>query len=419
MGLFFNRDLSSGRVPGSQAGWTPSFLGSRATSSGQMVTDQTAFALPMVQSCTTLITESLAQLPIELYRRVGSDGGREAAQDHPLYRILKYTPNPWQTPFERMEGAQNSAGLRGNAFSYIDRNARGEIQGLYPLSADKVTVLKGGDLRPFYRIGSSERLLSPENIHHVRWASFDNYVGLSPIMVHANDIGHSQALRDYAAKSFRHGTALSGVLERPKDAPAITNQATVDKITSDWSERYSRAMNPAAVALLQEGMTFKPLTLSNVDIELIAALNLSAAEIARIYKVPLPMVGSMEGATYNNVENLQIQFVVYCLMPWIRRHEQAMQRDLLGVTERPEFFIEFNVGGLLRGNITARYAAYAVGRQWGWLSINDIRRLENLPPVPGGDIYLQPLNMIDATKPLPMPGSADPKAVDEIAKVLS
>lgn len=418
MGLFFNRELSAGRAPGSQAGWTSSFLGARGTTSGQMVTDQSAFALPMVQSCVTLISESLAQLPLDLFRRVGNDGGREPARDHPLYRILKYAPNPWQTPFERMESAQNSAGLRGNAFSYIDRNERGEIKGLYPISADKVTVLKGSDLRPYYRIGSGAAL-SQEYIHHVRWASFDNYVGLSPIMLHANDIGHLQSLRDYAAKSFRHGSALSGVLERPKDAPRIESQAAVDKIAADWTDRYSRSMKPGAVALLQEGMTFKPLTLSNVDLELIQALNLGGADIARIYKTPLPMVGSVEAVKYDNVENLQIQFVVYCLMPWIRRHEQAVQRDLLGVKERSEFFIEFNVGGLLRGNITARYAAYAVGRQWGWLSINDIRRLENLPPVPGGDVYLQPLNMIDATKPLPVPGKADPKAVDEIAKVLS
>ncbi|MFQ1083782.1 phage portal protein [Bordetella trematum] len=418
MGLFFNRELSAGRVPGSQAGWTPSFLGARGTTSGQMVTDQTAFALPMVQACVTLISESMAQLPVELFRRVGSDGGREPARDHPLYSILKYAPNPWQTPFERMESAQNSAGLRGNAFSYIDRDARGEITGLYPISADKVTVLKGSDLRPYYRIGNAEPL-SQEHIHHVRWASFDNYVGISPIMLHANDIGHLQALRDYAAKSFRHGSALSGVLERPKDAPRIDSQAAVDQLTGAWADRYSRSMNPGAVALLQEGMTFKPLTLSNVDLELIQALNLGGADIARIYKTPLPMVGSVESIKYDNVENLQIQFVVYCLMSWIRRHEQAMQRDLLGVKERGEFFIEFNVGGLLRGNITARYAAYAVGRQWGWLSINDIRRLENLPPIPGGDVYLQPLNMIDATKPLPAPGTADPKAVDEIARALS
>lgn len=418
MGLFFSRELSAGKVPGSEVGWTSALFGARATSSGQMVTAQSAFAVPMVQACVTLISESMAQLPLELFRRVGNDGGREPARDHPLYNILKYAPNPWQTPFERMESAQNSAGLRGNAYNYIDRTKRGEISGLYPVDVDKVTVLKGGDLRPYYRIGSGEPL-SQEHIHHVRWASFDNYVGLSPIMVHANDIGHLQALRDYAAKSFRHGSALSGVLERPKDAPRIESQAAVDRITDGWKERFSRSMNPGAVALLQEGMTFKPLTLSNVDLELIQALNLGGADIARIYKTPLPMVGSVESIKYDNVENLQIQFVVYCLMSWIRRHEQAMQRDLLGTKERAEFFIEFNVGGLLRGNITARYAAYAVGRQWGWLSINDIRRLENQPPVPGGDVYLQPLNMIDATKPLPNPGSADPKAVDEIARALS
>lgn len=403
---------------GTLAGWTSSLMGASRSSSGQTVTVKSALGIPILQNCVSLLAESLAQLPVELYRRL-PNGGRQAATDHKLYPILKYAPNGWQTPFEYREIKQISAGLRGNSYSWIDRNGRGEIIGLYPIDPAKVTMLKGPDLLPYYQIDGAEPV--PQRlIHHVRWFSLDGYMGLSPIALHANALGYTQALAEYSAKSFVHGTALSGVLERPKDAPKITSESDVDAIANKWVSKFGGSSNSGRVAVLQEGMTFKPLTMSNVDAELIDALKMTDVDMGRIYKIPLPMVGSMEGATYNNVENLQIQYVVYALMPWIRRHEQAMQRDFLNTSEREQYYIEFNVGGLLRGNQTARYAAYAVGRQWGWLSINDIRRLENLPPISGGDAYLQPLNMIDATDPKASrpPKEADAKALAEISEIL-
>lgn len=403
---------------GMLAGWTSGLLGATRSASGQMVTHKTALAIPVLQNCVSLLAESVAQLPLELYRRQ-PDGGRQAATDHPLYDILKHQPNGWQTPFEYRECGQMAAGLRGNAYSYIERDVRGRIKGLYPLDPGKMTVLKGEDLQPYYQIGTAEPM--PQRmIHHVRWVSLDNYVGLSPIALHANSVGYTLALTEYSAKSFLNGTALSGVLERPHESPPIKDQSVINSITSDWQDRFGGAGNKGKVAFLQEGMTFRPLTMSNVDAELISALKLSDSDIARIYKMPLPMVGSMEGATYNNVENLQIQFVIYTLMPWLRRHEQAMQRDFLNSDERNEYYIEFNIGGLLRGNQEARYKAYAVGRQWGWLSINDIRRLENLPPVKGGDVYLQPLNMVDAADPnaTKFPKESDTKAAAAIAEAL-
>lgn len=404
---------------GALAGWSSSILGAARSASGQMVSAKSALTIPILQECVSLLAESVAQLPLDIYERQ-DDGGRKSATSHPLYDLLKYQPNGWQTPFEYREYGQVSAGLKGNSFSYIDRDERGTISALYPLDASKVTVLKGPDLLPYYQIGTNDPIPS-RYVHHVRWFSLDGYVGISPVALHANAIGYTLALSEYSAKSFLNGTALSGVLERPKDAPAIKDQKVVDGITDNWQDKFGGSGNTAKVALLQEGMTFKALTMSNVDAELINALKLSDSDISRIYKIPLPMVGSLEGATYNNVENLQIQFVIYALMPWLRRHEQAMQRDFLSKEERVSHYIEFNIGGLLRGNQQARYAAYAVGRQWGWLSINDIRRLENLPPVKGGDVYLQPLNMVDAADPKanrPAPG-ADEKALTEIEKVLS
>lgn len=401
---------------GRNAGWSSALLGSTTASSGQLVTTTSALGIPVLQNCVSLLAESVAQLPLELYKRT-PDGGREPATEHGLYPVLKHTPNGWQTPFEYREISQMAAGLRGNSYSYIERDKRGNVVALYPLDPTKITVMKGPDLQPFYRFEGAD-VMPQRMIHHVRWLSLDGYMGISPIINHANSIGYALALSEYSAKSFLHGSALSGVLERPAGAPAIKDESVMQNIANAWTAKFGGSGNAGKVAVLQEGMTFKPLTTSNVDSELINALRLSDSDIARIYKMPLPMVGSMEGATYNNVENLQIAFVVYALMPWLKRHEQAMQRDLLTPSERNSHYIEFNISGLLRGNQSARYAAYAVGRQWGWLSINDIRRMENMPPVEGGSVYLQPLNMVDASDPNATKPKPDAQAVDQIAKAL-
>lgn len=404
---------------GARLGWLSSMIGgSTRSTAGQMVTPQSAMALPVLQACVSIIAESVAQLPLEVYERQ-EDGGRKPATTHPAYDLLKYAPNDWQTPFEAREYAQTALGLRGNAYSYIERDGRGRPTALIPLNPGDVQVFKGPDLKPYYAIEGADPIPA-RFIHHVRWVSLDKYTGLSPIALHANSIGYAQALEEYGGKSFLHGTALSGVLERPKEAPAIKDPSMVEDLTNKWQAKFGGSSNAGKVALLQEGMTFKALTMNNVDAELIGALKLASADIARIYKMPPPMLGFMESATYNNVENLQIQYVIYTLMPWLKRHEQAMQRDLLLASERSRYYIEFNIGGLLRGNQQARFAAYAVARQWGWLSVNDIRRLENLPPVPGGDAYLQPLNMTAAGIPPPDKlTAATAESVRQIEEALS
>lgn len=416
--MLFNKRDYPAKV-GAHVGWLSSLGGGASRSAaGQLVTPQSAMALPVLQACVSTIAESVAQLPLEVYERQ-EDGGRKPATSHPAYDLLKYAPNDWQTPFESREYSQTALGLRGNAYSFIERDGRGRPTALIPLNPGDVQVYKGQNLMPYYSIEGGTPVPA-RFIHHVRWVSLDKYTGLSPIALHANSIGYAMALEEYGGKSFLHGTALSGVLERPRESSAITDQKAIDDLTAKWQAKFGGSSNAGKVALLQEGMTFKALTMNNVDAELIGALKLSSADIARIYKMPPPMLGFMEAATYNNVENLQIQYVIYTLMPWLKRHEQAMQRDLLLPSERSRYYIEFNIGGLLRGNQQARFAAYAVARQWGWLSVNDIRRLENLPPVPGGDAYLQPLNMTAAGMPPPDKlTAATAESVRQIEEALS
>ncbi|GAB5100505.1 phage portal protein [Caballeronia sp. HLA56] len=420
--MFFSKQLLS-RLGSSQSGpggWVSALLGSMRSESGQTVTTTSALSLTVLQNCVSLLAESVAQLPIELYARSGDD--RTPAVDHPLYSILKHQPNTWQTPFEFEEQSQLALALRGNSFSYVERDRCGVVCGLYPLNDRTVLIQRSPEApEPFYCVPGIGTL--PQRlVHHVRWMSLDSYTGLSPIMLHANAIGHAQAVQQYAGKSFMNGTALSGVIERPSTSAPLKDQASVDRITDGWNAKFGGSGNAKKVALLQEGMTFRPLSMTNVDAALIDALRLSALDIARIYKIPAHMVNELERATFSNIEHQEIQFVIYTLLPWVKRHEQAKTRDLLLPSERKQYFIEYNLSGLLRGDQGSRYAAYAVGRQWGWLSINDIRRLENMPPVNGGDIYLSPLNMVDASKPLSVPPeSAKPSKaqLEDVQRILS
>lgn len=399
--MFFSSLLAGqGNLTDAGSGFWRGLIGSGRNSAGVRVTPETALGQPILQNCVTLLAESIAQLPLELYRRQDK-GQREAAINHPLYDVLRYQPNGFQTPYELRECGQIALGLRGNAYSLIERRADGNVTALWPLLNDKVTVYKGDDLLPYYQVGSFAERLPMRQIHHVRWISQNHYTGLSPIELHAEAVGLAQAVRQYTGKSFANGVSVSGVIERPREAAAIKDQGTIDRILDQWGSKFGGMDNAKKVALLQEGMTFKPVSMTNVDADIVNILKLSGVDVARIYKIPLPMVNDLEKANYNTIEQLLIQFVVFCLLPWVKRHEQAMMRDLLLPQDRREYFIEFNLSGLLRGDQKSRYEAYAIGRQWGWLSVNDIRRLENMPPVPGGDIYLQPLNMVDAGKGAP------------------
>lgn len=399
--MFFSTQRAEGvgTLTNPEDGFWRGLIGSGRNSGGVRVTPESALGVPVLQNCVTLLAETIGQLPLDLFRRQGQ-GQRESATNHPLYDVLRYQPNGFQTPFELRECEQMALGLRGNSFTFMERREDGNISALWPLMNDKVIVRKGGDLLPYYQVGGGDPL-PMRMIHHKRWVTSNHYVGLSPIELHAETVGLAQAIRDYTGKSFANGVSVSGVIERPREATAIKDQNQIDRILDQWGQKYSGPDNAKKVAMLQEGMTFKPISMTNVDAEIVSLLKLSGSDIARMYKIPLPMINDLEKANYNSIEQLLIQFVVFGLLPWVKRHEQAMMRDFLLPKDRREYFIEFNLSGLLRGDQATRYGAYAIGRQWGWLSVNDIRRLENMPPVQGGDIYLQPLNMVDAGKGMP------------------
>ena len=377
--------------------------GQSRSTSGIYVTPDSALGFIAVYACVKLLAESVAQLPCNLYRHTDNQGSRERATDHPAYDLIRHAPNGWQTAFQYHEYQQGGLGLRGNAYAYIERNPAGQLTEIIPLNPAKVNVRVGADRRPVFDISDETSGVMGSGvpfsrIHHIAAFSTNGYVGLSPIAAGREGLGLALATEQHAGLVFANGTHIGGVLERPYVSEMRPlGQAQIEALKAQWKNLYSGLNSSGEVAVLQDGIQFKQIAMSNEDAQLLASRVHSINEIARLYNIPPHMIQLLDKATFSNIEHQGLQFVIYTLLPWIRRHEAALMRDLLTADERRAgHYFEFNVSGLMRGDQQARYAAYAQGRQWGWLSVNDIRRMENLAPVPNGDVYLQPLNMVDA-----------------------
>ncbi len=286
--------------------------------------------------------------------------------------------------------------LWGNAYAQIVRNGRGEVLGLYPLMPNKMKVDRDERGNLYYEysrttedantLGKKQKvILRPTDVLHIPGLGFDGLVGYSPIAMAKNAIGLAIATEEYGAKFFANGATPGGVLEHPgiiKDP---------QKIRDSWNAAYQGSANAHKVVVLEEGMKYQSIGISPEQAQFLETRKFQINEIARIFRVPPHMVGDLEKSSFSNIEQQSLEFVKYTLDPWVVRWEQAMTRVLLLDSEKPRYFIKFNLEGLLRGDYQSRMNGYAIGRQNGWMSANDIRELENLDRIPaeeGGDLYL-------------------------------
>jgi len=374
------------------------------SSSGKTVNEKTALSVSAVYACVRVLSESLASLPLDLFKYLPNKGS-EKDREHPLYRVLHNEPNPEMTSFNFRETEMSHLLTFGNAYSQIIRNYGGQVIGLYPLMPDRMEVHRdddSGDIYYVYRIRKDDAVaglqkgdpvrLEAEDVLHIPGLGFDGLIGYSPIAMMRDSIGASLAADEYSAKFYENGATPSGVLEHPgvlKDPK---------KLRDSWHAAYGGSGNAGKVAILEEGLTFKSISISPADAQLIEARKFQIEDIARIFRVPPHMIGDLEHATYSNIEHQSLEFVKYTLGPWMVRWEQAMDRALLNDAEKRDRYILFNAEGLLRGDLQSRNNAYAVARQNGWMSANDIRRKEGLDLIPeelGGDRYLCNGNMVD------------------------
>ena len=364
-------------------------LGLRESTSGQFVSEDTATGVPAVHACVQLIAESVASLPLAPYKRQ-PDGSKTADPAHPLYRVLHDQANRVQTAFEFREQFVASCLLTGNAYALKVMDARGRIVELIPIHPSMVTVEKLPNGRARYKVATETgtKAHNQDEILHLRYRSKDGYVGLSPITIARETIGLAQAQQQHEGAFYRNGTTLSGAMTHPHK---LTNEQAA-RIKESIERRYSGSSNAWRVLVLEEGMKFEPISMTHEDAQFVESRKLTLEDVARIYRVPPPAIGILDKATYSNITEQSRHLVIHCPRPWLVRIEQAMNAALLSDDGKRTHVIEHNAEGLLRGDIKTRYEAYRIGREWGWLSPNEIRSLENLGGIEHGDTYRQPMN---------------------------
>ena len=410
MGLFRRkaRDKPENRTAGSQYTF---YMG--GTSAGKSVTERSAMQMTAVYSCVRILAEAVAGLPLHFYK-YEDDGSKKKAIDNNLYHLLHDEPNPEMSSFVFRETLMTHLLLWGNAYAQIIRNGKDEIIALYPLMPNKMTVDRdeSGVLYYTYQRSIEEGkeagtvTLTQKDVLHIPGLGFDGLAGYSPIAMAKNAIGLAIATEEYGAKFFANGAAPSGVLEHPG---TIKDPA---RLRENWNATFGGSANSGKVAVLEEGMKYTPISISPEQAQFLETRKFQINEIARIFRVPPHMVGDLEKSSFSNIEQQSLEFVKYTLDPWIIRWEQSLNRTLLKQEEKNKYFFKFNVEGLLRGDYQSRMNGYAIARQNGWMSANDIRELENLDKISaddGGDLYLINGNML----PLNMAGAYADKEKEE------
>lgn len=364
---------------------------SLVTTSGERVTADSALRISAAWACSRLISEAVAMLPAIVYKRLG-DGGKERASGHPLYNVLHDQPNRKQTAFEFVDMMQMHVLNRGSAFAKIKSGPRGPIDRLIPIHPDRVTVEDIDEETVRYQVverdGSTKTYLDDE-IMHVRGLSLDGTQTVSVMTYARESMGLATAAEKYGARLFKNGANPGGVLQHPGQ---LSEDAQIR--LSDQVARQTTGENQHKLLVLEEGMKYEKVAFTPNDSQMLQTREFQAEEVCRFYKVPPVMVGLTSKSTSwgSGIAELSQGFVTYTLMPWLVRWQQVFSKDLILASEM--YFVEFVTEALLRGDIEKRYKAYAVGRNWGWLATNEIRKAENMNPKSNGDDdYLVPGNM--------------------------
>lgn len=369
---------------------------------GVKISSESAIRNSAVFACGKLLSETIASLPLFTYKRLPN--GKEKATDHSLYNILHLQPNELMTSFIFREMMMWHLLFWGNSYSNIIMNNGGDVIALWPLLPWRMDPKwKNGKIVYKYRLpDNTETIIPNEYVLHIPGMSFDGLVGKSVLSCAREAVGLSMALEEFGARFFGQGAQFGGIISHPK----VLGEKAEANLRAALKEKYQGIANAHRILILEEAMEYKQNTIPPNDAQFLESRKFETAEIARFFNVPLHLIHDLERATFDNIEEMGIGFVVYSLRPWLIRIEQSETIKLLTTEEKKIYFIEHLIDGLLRGKIQARYEAYAIGKQWGWLSSDDIRALENQNPLPDGQgkIYWMPLNMIDASQagnPLP------------------
>ena len=386
----FNRETRTAATIAGSDPYLAEFFGLRGQGGAGVSPEALLSNSAVAVRCIGIRSEMLASVGLHTFRR-SADGGRERADDLPLYSVLHDLMNPDMTAYEGREFLTRSLDLTGNAYARIDRNMRGEVTAIYPLPPGDVSPerLASGRLRfrVSQRQGGSLILLQDEMLH-IRGPSRDGLLGVSPLQFARGAMGLRIAQAETAQNLMQNGLRPSGVMsfaERIQSADRT-------KIRDSVAERLQGPNNAGQLLIMDGGAKFERLSFSPEDAEFLESQNLANEDVARVYGVPPTSVGITDKATYSNVEQEGRSLVQNCLGPLAARIEAALSRCLLTAEAKKTLYIEHDLSGLLRGDVQARFEAYRIGREIGVFSPNDVRRRENEPPIPNGNSYHQPSN---------------------------
>lgn len=368
--------------------WLMDSMGTSATKSGVRVSTETAFGLATYYACIRNIAEDIAGLPFKVFRRL-DPRGKESAPDHPLYPIIHDTPSVEMSSMTLWEIVLHWALGWGNGYAEIGRNNANQAEAMYPMHPSRVRVKRDRDTGVlFYEVRSDDGTMRPmrtADVLHIRGIG-DEFYGYSVARIGSESLGRALATQEFSARFFGQGTTLAGVFKYPK----TLGPDELANLRESWPKGLPSAHNPV---FLEGGMEWQSIGVNPEDAQMLETMRFSVEDTARWFRMPLHKVQSMESSTFSNIEHQAREYVGDTLMPWIRRLESEVNRKLFSPGDRDRFFAEIVVRGLLRGDMTAQSSYFREMFNIGVFSVNEIRDLEDMNPIEGGDAHMTPLNM--------------------------
>jgi HK97 family phage portal protein len=389
-------------------------MGGYETASGVEVNERSALKFSPVFAAVTKIAGTVSSLPLITYRE--GPKGKKRATEHYLYPIFHHRPNPEMTAMQYREAMLTHLLLWGNHYSHIPQTLMGQATALWPLDPSRMKVKRpkpSGSLVYEYNMTDTGQTVNfpPWEILHIAGLGFNGLMGYSVISLAREGIATGLAYEEYSGRFFSNNATPAGFLE----VPGIVNEETKKDIRKDWYAQYGGVSKSQLIGIIGQGMKFNPISVQAKDAQFLESRKFSVTEVCRWFNIAPHMIFDLERSTNNNIEQQSLESVIYTFRPWCVRIEQAIKNKLIF---EDDISVEHRLEGLLRGDTVSRTEYYTAGRQWGWLSSNDIRELENMELIDGGDEYLTPMNMTDATNPANPTNGKDKQMEKLIAEAL-
>jgi len=387
-------------------------LWSWASAAGITVTADTALTYSAIYCAVTLLSQTEAVLPFPVFKRL-TPRGKERFRTHPNYTLLHDRPNPEMGSLDFRQCLMGHVLMWGNAYAEIELNGAGKPLALWPLRPDRTEPKRTSSGQLYYEVrdknGHATTLL-PEQVLHFKGVSFDGLVGYSVIRLARESIGLGLATERFGSSFFGSGAQPGSVLQHP----AKLSDKAYERLKETQEEKIKGLGKAHRMMILEEGMKWEKIGIPPNDAQFLETRQFQVTDIARWFNLPPHKLKDLERATFGNIEEQNIEFIQDSVMPWLVTIEQECNWKLFSTAEHGEVFAEHVVAGFLRGDMESRYKAYAIGRQWGWLSANDVCELENTNPLPGkqGDMYMVPMNMAGADAVLAAKATGSRHAID-------